>query len=83
MKPPTTSDLEERGAAVTREAERRRDSMPPRHLFQWYQSLYESLPAIREEARVVGKELGIDPDLNEFGLYAGSSACAGPLPNRS
>ncbi len=80
MKASTTSDPKGSGAAVTREDDRSRDSVHPKYLFQWYQHLYESLPAIREEARAVGKELGIDPALNEFGLYAGSSACAGPLP---
>lgn len=55
--------------------------MKPKYRYQWYQHIYESIPEIHEEARKYGEELGIDKLGSDIGLYAGSSARPGNLPN--
>ncbi|MFX0017009.1 MAG: hypothetical protein ACFE98_20610 [Candidatus Hermodarchaeota archaeon] len=56
--------------------------MKTKHKFQWYQSIYENIPKIREEASRITNELGLNRiERDSFGLYPGSSSCPGPLPN--
>jgi len=55
--------------------------MKPKYKFQWYQEIYNNIPKILEEARIAAKELGLDRLKNKIGLYPGSSACPGSLPN--
>jgi hypothetical protein len=54
--------------------------MRPKYRFQWYQQIYDNLPEIIEEAAKAAKELGLDKLKNKIGLYPGSSACPGSLP---
>ena len=49
--------------------------------FQWYQSIYDSFPGIVEEARRYGEEIGTLKLKQDIGLYAGSSARPGNLPD--
>ena len=49
--------------------------------FQWYQSIYDSFPEIVEEARRYGEETGTLKLKQDIGLYAGSSARPGNLPD--
>jgi len=49
--------------------------------YQWYQEIFNNIPKILEEARKVGKELGLDQLRDRIGLYSGSSSCPGSLPN--
>lgn len=49
--------------------------------FQWYQSIYDNLPGIVEEARRYGEEIGTLKLKQDIGLYAGSSARPGNLPD--
>ncbi len=58
-----------------------RQSMKPKYKHQWYQSIYESLPNIREEARKASEELGLDELKKKIGMYPGSSSCPGRLPD--
>ncbi|MFW9991868.1 MAG: hypothetical protein ACFFD4_07390 [Candidatus Odinarchaeota archaeon] len=56
--------------------------MKARYRYQFYQEINDSFPRIRENARKVAKELGLDKvKAGSFGLYPGSSSCPGPLPN--
>ena len=49
--------------------------------FQWYQSIYESFPKIVDEAKRYGEEIGTLKLKQDIGLYAGSSARPGNLPD--
>ena len=55
--------------------------MAAKYRYQWYQQIYERTPEILEEARQYGEELGLDKLNAEFGLYPGSSARPGNLPD--
>ena len=49
--------------------------------YQWYQSIYDNMSKINEEARQYGEKLGINKLKEDIGLYAGSSARPGNLPD--
>jgi hypothetical protein len=49
--------------------------------YRWYKQIYENTPKILEEARLFGDKLGIPKLGMDIGLYAGSSARPGNLPN--
>ncbi len=55
--------------------------MQQRYRYQWYQHIYEQIPAIRAEARTFGETLGAKKLGAEIGVYAGSSARPGNLPS--
>ncbi|MFX0174135.1 MAG: hypothetical protein ACFE9L_19820 [Candidatus Hodarchaeota archaeon] len=56
--------------------------MKGKHRFQWYQEIYENFPRIRDEARHIAREIGLNKIKEDlFGTYPGSSSCPGPLPN--
>jgi hypothetical protein len=56
--------------------------MTTQYKYQWYQQIYRNFPKIKEEAKNVAKEMGLDRVKEDsFGLYPGSSSCPGPLPN--
>ncbi|HJM09892.1 MAG TPA: hypothetical protein QGF40_00735, partial [Candidatus Marinimicrobia bacterium] len=55
--------------------------MSSKFKYQWYQKIYDSLPEIVTEAEAYGKELGLNKVDRDIGLYAGSSARPGNLPN--
>jgi hypothetical protein len=52
-----------------------------KYRYRWYQEIYEATPSILKEARQYGDELGIRGSDEDFGLYAGSSARPGNLPD--
>jgi hypothetical protein len=52
-----------------------------KYKFQWYQSIYENLYRIHAEARKVVATPALKKISGKVGLYAGSSACPGPLSN--
>jgi hypothetical protein len=49
--------------------------------YQWYQKIYEQTPKIHEEARAFAKKIGLDKLKDDIGMYPGSSARPGNLPN--
>lgn len=49
--------------------------------YQWYQYIYEQIPAIRAAARKFGETLGVEKLGADIGVYAGSSARPGNLPS--
>ena len=49
--------------------------------YQWYQSIYDNMSKINEEARQYGEKLGINKLKEDIGLYAGRSARPGNLPD--
>jgi len=49
--------------------------------YQWYQSIYNNMSKINEEARQYGEKLGTTKLKEDIGLYAGSSARPGNLPD--
>jgi hypothetical protein len=55
--------------------------MQPKYKFQWYQQIFNNTSKILDEARQVGKQLGLEKVRDRIGLYPGSSSCPGPLPN--
>ena len=55
--------------------------MKMKYRFRWYQHIYESIPKILEEARQFGEKIGTNKIATDIGLYAGSSARPGNLPN--
>ena len=55
--------------------------MSIKYRYQWYQQIYESTPEILAEARRFGHRLGAGKLATDIGLYAGSSARPGNLPN--
>lgn len=55
--------------------------MNAKYRYQWYQSIYENIPKIHEEARKFGEEMGIKKLGTDVGMYAGSSSRPGNLPN--
>ncbi len=48
---------------------------------EWYQKIYERIPAIVEEARQFGETLSLGKLNSQFGLYSGASSCPARLPN--
>ncbi|MEE8227905.1 MAG: hypothetical protein V3R30_13850 [Kiloniellales bacterium] len=48
---------------------------------EWYQKIYERIPAIVEEARRFGEKLSLGQIGGQFGLYSGASSCPARLPN--
>ena len=51
-----------------------------KYKYQWYQEIYDKIPAIVSDAAKVREELGLSDFKNKFGLYAGSSSCPASLP---
>lgn len=51
------------------------------HRHEWYQALFESIPAIEREARQYGKETGLDHFSGQIALYSGMSSSPAPLPD--
>ena len=52
-----------------------------KYRFQWYQHIFEATPSILVESRKYGEKLGIRKLDRDIGLYTGSSARPGNLPN--
>ncbi len=52
-----------------------------KYRFQWYQKIYDAFAEIIRESEAYGKELGSDRLKRDIGLYAGSSARPGNLPD--
>ncbi|MEM7346009.1 MAG: hypothetical protein AAF485_17355 [Chloroflexota bacterium] len=52
-----------------------------KYRYQWYQHIYEQIPAIRAEAQTYGETLGVDKLGADIGVYAGSSSRPGNLPS--
>lgn len=49
--------------------------------FRWYQEIYDAFPKILEDAREYGEKLSVSSLGRDVGLYAGSSARPGNLPD--
>ncbi len=49
--------------------------------YQWYQKIYEATAEIHKEAKALAKEIGLDKLKDDIGMYPGSSARPGNLPN--
>ncbi|MGE0005717.1 MAG: hypothetical protein AB7S92_09005 [Parvibaculaceae bacterium] len=50
------------------------------HRHQWYQALFEKIPAIEREARDYGESLGLARFAGAIALYSGMSSSPAPLP---
>jgi hypothetical protein len=55
--------------------------MKPLYRYQWYQKIYENIPAIHKEAQKYGDKLGTTKLKRDIGSYPGSSSRPGNLPN--
>jgi hypothetical protein len=55
--------------------------MAARFRYQFYQRLFEALPAVKAKARAAGERLGLHKLNDEIGLYPGASSCPGVLPS--
>jgi hypothetical protein len=51
------------------------------HRHEWYQQLYERIPAIERDARAAADREGLRNDNGALSLYSGMSACPSPLPD--
>ena len=54
---------------------------PRKYKYQWYQDIYEKIPAILADAAKAGEALGLSDYKNKLGLYAGASSCPASLPD--
>jgi hypothetical protein len=52
-----------------------------KYKYQWYQDIYEQIPAILKDAAQIGEALGLPQFKNQLGLYSGASSCPASLPD--